>query len=198
MTANNNEKYLIQFKQALSRYALVTDESFAKWSTLMKLKTIEKGEYPLQVGQVARKMYFVCEGILSAIYLNPEGNSHTKNFFLESHFAASTASLLQAAPSAFSIQALENSIVLEFDYQQYKHLVRTDNNLKDFYIAYLEDQWVLKNEKRHIAFATQTSAERYHTFLEQYPDLDKRVPQHYIASYLGVTPTQLSRLRRDL
>ncbi|MFT4665925.1 MAG: CRP-like cAMP-binding protein [Gammaproteobacteria bacterium] len=57
---------------------------------------------------------------------------------------------------------------------------------------------MIENEKRQIAFATQSATERYLTFLEKYPLLDKRIPQLHIASYLGITPTQLSRIRKEL
>lgn len=194
----NKEKYKEQLRQTLNKYSPITEESLEKFFAQTRLRAIKKYEDILQIGQTARKMYFVCEGIFGSLFLTPDGTPHIKNFFLTNYFAASTVSLLQNSPSCFGIQCLEAGLVLEVDYTHYRHLIDTCADIKDFYIAYVEHSWIIVNEKRQIAFATQTSAERYAAFLETYPDLDKRVPQHYIASYLGITPTQLSRLRRDL
>ncbi|WP_299461783.1 Crp/Fnr family transcriptional regulator [uncultured Microscilla sp.] len=194
----NNIAYLDQFKQSIHQYSPISNESFEQIQGLTQLQHIKKGAYLVQVNQVAKKMYFVCKGILVSQFLTKDGHAHIKNFFLENNFAASTVSLLQQTPSTFDIRALEDTVLLEFDYGQYKQLVHRIPELSRFHIAYLEQSWIIKNEQRQIAFATQTSAERYQAFLTEYPTLDKRVPQLHIASYLGITPTQLSRLRKDL
>jgi CRP-like cAMP-binding protein len=196
--ASSEEKYIAQFRKYLNQYAPISEESFSKLLDLMRFRTVKKGEYLLQVNQRARNMFFVCEGVLTSLFLADDGGTHIKNFFVENNFAASTVSLMLFSPSSFAIQSLENGVVLEFDYRNYKQLIFENTDLKNFYIAYLEQNWVIENEKRQIAFATQTASERYLTFLEKYPTLDKRIPQLHIASYLGITPTQLSRIRKDL
>ena len=84
------------------------------------------------------------------------------------------------------------------NYHKYKEVIFEHSDLKRFYISYLEQKWVVENEKRQISFAAQNATDRYLTFLEEYPSLPERVPQWLIASYLGITPTQLSRIRKDL
>ena len=192
------EKYFSQLHNFLEKYKPISEEAFSQLIPLLKIRRVQKNEFLLQVNQVARKMYFVCDGLLISIFSTPDGSTHIKNFFLENHFAASTVSLLLSSPSAFSIQALEDGVILEFDFKKYKQLILHHDDFKLFYIDYLEKNWIIKNEKRQLAFATQTAKERYLTFLKEYPDLEKRVPQLHIASYLGVTPTQLSRIRKDL
>ncbi len=195
---SEEEKYTDQFRKVLNSYAPITEGSFSKLLPLLNFKTVEKEEYLLQINQTARKMHFVCKGILTSLFITADGGTHIKNFFLEGNFAASKASLLRSAPSDFSIRSLEESIVIDIDYRKYKQLIYGHNDLKDFYIGYLERKWVIENEKRQIAFATQTARERYLTFLKEYPNLDQRVSQLHIASYLGITPTQLSRIRKNL
>lgn len=191
-------KYVQQFRKTILQYNTLSDQAFEQVVNLTRFRKIAKDDYLIQVGQVATKMYFVCEGVLVSQFLTEDGNVHIKNFFLENYLAASTVSLLQQRPSLFGIQALEDTLLLEFDYAAYKALVEQNIELSRFHVAYLEQSWVIKNEKRQIAFATQTSTERYQTFLTEYPNLDKRVPQLHIASYLGITPTQLSRIRKTL
>ena len=84
------------------------------------------------------------------------------------------------------------------DFQKYKKLIDENEDLKNFYIGHLEQKWIIENEKRQISFAAENATSRYITFLRDYPTLPDRVPQWMIASYLGITPTQLSRIRKDL
>ena len=193
----HTEKYITPFYQALNRYAPVTDDSFAELMAIVTFRTIKKHEYLLRVGQVATSRYFVSQGILVSIYLGSNGREYVKNFFTEGNFAGSTASALQSTPSAFAIQVLEGGVVMEYNHHRYKQLIAERADLAGFYVAYLEQSWVIKNERQQLAFATQTATERYLTFLRDYPGLDRRVPLRYIASYLGITPTQLSRIRKE-
>lgn len=191
-------KHLDLFRQSLNSYSLITDESFSNLCDIVKFRKVSKGEDLVRIGQTAKRLYFVCEGLLISLYMTNDGGTHIKNFFLEGNIAASTVSMLQATPSNFSIQSVEEGVILEMDFQKYRQLIFDHDDLKNFYIMYLEKKWVVENEKRQIDFATETATERYLTFLEQYPNLEGRVPQLQIASYLGVTPTQLSRIRKSL
>lgn len=150
------------------------------------------------MGQVAKRLYFMLDGILVSQYPSGEGNIHIKNFFLKGNFAGSTVSLLKQTPSRFSIQCLEPALILELDYLAYKSLILSQPDLMQFYIAQVESKWIVENEKRQMDFATASATDRYLTFLADYPGLDQRVAQHHIASYLSITPTQLSRVRKDL
>ena len=195
---SDEEKHKHLFRESLNRFASVSEDSFAKLFTLTKFRTVKKGEFILLKGQTARKIYFVCKGILISQWMDDEGNVHVKNFFLEGNFAASTVSSLRSTPSDFSIESIENGVIIEMNYQKYKEVIFEHSDLKRFYISYLEQKWVVENEKRQISFAAQNATDRYLTFLEEYPSLPERVPQWLIASYLGITPTQLSRIRKDL
>ncbi|ELR69472.1 cAMP-binding protein [Fulvivirga imtechensis AK7] len=194
----DQEKCIGQFREALNRYAPVSEESLSKLLSIAKFTSIEKGHYLLQLNQVAKSLYFVCEGIITSLFVTQDGNTHIKNFFLEGNFAASTVSLLLSCPSSFALECLEDGIILSLNFKKYKQLINENDDLKNFYTGYLEQKWVIENEKRQISFATQTAMERYLTFLKNYTDLESRVPQRHIASYLGITPTQLSRIRKDL
>lgn len=143
-------------------------------------------------------MFFVCEGILISQWIDQEANMHIKNFFLQGKFAASTVSLLKNTPSEFGLECIEDGVILEMDYKKYKQLITEHNDLKNFYIAYLEENWIVKNEKRQISFAALSATERYEDFLKEHPSLPSRVSQWLIASYLGITPTQLSRIRKKI
>lgn len=195
---SDQKNYTNLFRKSLNSYALISEDSFSKIKDLLKFRNVKKGEFILQKGQTAKKMLFICKGILISQWIDDEANVHIKNFFLEGNFAASTVSLLQATPSGFGIECVEDGIIIEMNFQKYKQLIYAQDDLKNFYIAYLEQNWIITNEKRQISFATQSATTRYLNFLKDNPTLPARVSQWLIASYLGITPTQLSRIRKDL
>ena len=106
--------------------------------------------------------------------------------------------MLKSLPSHFGIECIEDGKIIEMNYNRYKEIIFKNEDLKSYYIKHIEQNWIVENEKRQISFAAQDAKERYFTFLNEYPGLPDRVPQWQIASYLGITPTQLSRIRKEL
>ncbi|MFT4665926.1 MAG: CRP-like cAMP-binding protein [Gammaproteobacteria bacterium] len=77
-------------------------------------------------------MYFVCEGLLTSLFLTDDGSTHIKNFFVEGNLAGSTVSMMLFTPSDFAIQSLESGLVMEFDYRKYRALLFEYDDLKHF------------------------------------------------------------------
>lgn len=190
--------YSHQFKDYICRYANVSSSSINTLLKEGKIKTYEKGSYLIFRGDIAKKIYFVCRGLVTSEWVDEAGHIHIKNFFTPGNLAASTVSALQQVASEFSLCALQNSTVLAFDFATYKSIITNHEDLKSFYIGYLEQKWVIENEKRQISFAAQNATYRYLTFLRDFPELNGTISQKHIASYLGITPTQLSRIRKSL
>ena len=191
------EQCLEQFRSYLQQDVKISDESFLALRNEIRFIQVNKNDYLVKTGQVARNIYFVCQGIIISEWPDQEGNLHIKNFFTEGHIAASTVSSLTKEPSHFNIKAITKSELITIDYTTFKAIVYQFEDLKTFYIGYLERSWIIRNEKRQISFATQDGMERYKSFLSSYPDLINRVPLKLIAQYLGITPTQLSRIRKE-
>lgn len=164
----------------------------------MKFRTLEKNELLLRNGAYARNFYFVCKGAIRAYIIDNNGDIYNKNIFLENDFAGSKVSLLQGTASEFVLEALEKSILISIDYKKYRKIINENDDLKLFYIAYLEKQWVIEKEKREISLVMENATERYLKLLEKHPDIDQRIQKLHIASHLGITPTQLSRIRNKL
>ena len=106
--------------------------------------------------------------------------------------------LLSSSPSNLSHEALEDSLIIEIDFSGYRKLMLKNDELKLFQIYYLEKNWLLAKEAREIDFVQNDAAARYLCFIDEYPTLKNRLPQYHIASYLGITPTQLSRIKKNL
>ena len=173
-------------------------ESWSLIESIIRFQELEKDEILLRNGQIAKNIHFVCEGALRAYVTDYDGNIYNKNIFLETDFAGSTVSYLQSTPSNFTLQALENTILISLNYKKYRQFIDDNIDLKNFYIAYLENNWVIEKEKREVSLVMENATDRYLKLLSKHSNIDQRLQQLHLASHLGITPTQLSRIRKDL
>ena len=187
-----------QFYEALNRYAPISSDEFQLFKPYLKLRVAQKGEMLQDNYTPAHAIYFICEGLLRTYYLHEQSTIYTKNLFMENYFSASVVSLLTGENSYLCIQALEPSILIEINYKGYRHLIDTNEAFKNFYISYVEKNWIIEKEQNEISLIVDNATTRYQNFLEKFPDIEKRVSQHHIATHLGITPTQLSRIRKSL
>jgi CRP-like cAMP-binding protein len=107
------------------------------------------------------------------------------------------AAYIEESPSRFYIQSLEDSEVLSTSIEDFRKLIREHTVWRNIYVNFLEEYYVVK-ENREADFLLYTAKSRYSNFRRDHSDLEKRVPQHYIASFLGIAPESLSRIRRTL
>ncbi|NJB81901.1 Crp/Fnr family transcriptional regulator [Wenyingzhuangia aestuarii] len=192
------ETYIAQLKKAMHSYSKISEETWELMLDLFEFQTLSKGETLINAGQTAKNIHFICKGILRSFITDAEGSVYSKNIFLENSFAATKVSLLLDTPSYFSIEALEDCILLNFNFKKYKQLIKEHADLKDFYIAYIEHNWIVEKEQREISLVMDNASERYIKLLKKHPSIDQRVSKQHIASHLGITPTQLSRIRKTL
>lgn len=189
-------KYLNYLKQKFQSYAPISEASWQLIENSIEFQSAKKGEFLLRNGVVAKEIYFICKGALRAFITDAAGNAYNKNIFLEGDFAGSTVSSLQQIPSEFYIETIEDSILININYQKYRELISQNEDLKNFYISYLEKHWVIEKEQREISLVMENATKRYLQLLSKQPDISERIALHHIASHLGITPTQLSRIRK--
>lgn len=182
------------FFQKVNEYTNLTNEAKQEWLGLLKKKEYLKGDYFISFGQIPKKVAFVENGLFSQCFITEAGNTTIKYFFAEGRILGSIPATLTKTESLFSIVALENSTVLEYDFHEFKKLVLKYPDVAEFYINYMERHWIIEKEPFEVAMKNETAANQYSNFLKKYPDLVKRLKKHHIASYLGITPTQLSRI----
>lgn len=198
MQTIDKERYLTELRAAIERYVPITDDSWSLINSITAFQTLEKGETLLREGQVARYLHFICKGALRTCFTDSEGNVYNKNLFMEGNFAASKVSLLQGTPSYFTIEALEHSVLVNISYKGYRELIRSNEDVRNFYIAYIEKNWIIEKEQKEISLVMENATDRYLKLLKKHPDIDRRIPKLHIAAHLGITPTQLSRIRKKL
>lgn len=190
--------YLVHLKTYLLSYATITLSSFELLKSLVKFQQISKNDFLINEGDIARNIYFLCTGAMRAYSSDANGHTYNKNIFLAGKMVGSMVSALLQKPSAFTLQALQDSVLLRLDFIKFKQLILERDDLKNYYIAYLEREWIIDKEQREVSLVMESGRVRYQKFMEQYPDIDQKISLHHIASHLGITPTQLSRIRKDL
>ncbi|MEO9966757.1 MAG: Crp/Fnr family transcriptional regulator [Reichenbachiella sp.] len=194
----NHASCLSLLKDAIDSYSPITDQTWSEFQAFCTIHELKKGDLLLQAGQRARYMYFIGQGLARTYFTDADGNHYNKNIFSEGHFPASMVSLLEGSPSYFTIELLEDTTLVKVNFEKYRQLIDQRDDLKNFYIAYMERRWVIEKEKNELAIVTQHAKDRYLTFLEKNPGIIRRVTQKHIAAHLGITPTQLSRIRGEL
>ena len=161
-----------------------------------KQKSFQKGDIILGMGERMNKVYFVVSGIARSYYIDSDGNDITKSFTLEYNFCAAE-SFFTDEPSSQIFEAIEDMTVIEFDSRELKSYMLSDTALKEIYIKMMELTIIYKM-KRESSFQLESATERYINFKKEFPNIENRVKQSYVASYLGMTPVSLSRIRRAL
>ena len=150
----------------------------------------------IKEGEVAKELYFINRGCLR-FYYNREGDEITGFIFLESLFATALDSFLQQEPSHQIVETLEDSELLVISYANLQKLYNASVNFQIFGRRLAEQRLV--NAQRILAsYILDSPEERYRKLLATQPEWLQRVPQHYIASFLGITPVSLSRIRKRI
>ena len=154
---------------------------------------LTKGDYLLRPGEVSRKVAFIGRGVLHNFQLR-DGQEVTYYFGREGEFIGDYTSFLPAVPSSNGIQALEDSELLTITHDNLQQLYQQVRAGERFGRLVAEALFV-DALGQLTSFYEDTPEQRYERFLAHYPDLQQRVPQYYIASYVGVRPQSLSRIR---
>ncbi|MBS0417144.1 MAG: Crp/Fnr family transcriptional regulator [Proteobacteria bacterium] len=186
------------FFTKIRSYASLSDEAEQAWSMLLVQRHYKRDEPYIVAGAVPTTFAFVVEGLFSQHYVGPEGDVVIKYFFPEGRIAASVSATLLAQPSLFGITAIEDSTVLEYDFPAFKTLVARFPDIAAFYIRYMERHWIIEKEPAEVAFRRDDAMQRYRDFIRREPDLHKRLKQHHVAAWLGITPESLSRIRKAI
>lgn len=185
------------FKKYLQTDAGVTEEQLDHLKPHIKKRTLQQNETLLQKGQICKNFFYVEEGLLRFYSIDKKDNVNVLEFAPEKWLVLDRASYYFDEPSEFYIDAIEPTTVAVLD----EKFINIASEISPQFRKYNER--ILQNHIRHlqnrIHLLIGTNAkDRYVDFIEKYPDLTLRVPQWMIASFLGITPESLSRVRREL
>jgi CRP-like cAMP-binding protein len=162
-----------------------------------RFRHLPAGEYLQRAGEVAHDAAFVAVGCLRSYVIDARGKEHIVQFAPETWWLADAASMNTGAPSGYFIDAIEDSDVLLIGGPAHHALVDRVAPYASAFRTGLQRHAAAK-DRRIVAALSASAEERYLEFLGMYPTIAARVPQSMLASYLGVTPETISRIRRNL
>lgn len=181
----------------INDYAIISEEDFKVFISHFAHQKIRKKHYLLEEGEISKHMAFIEKGAMRQYYIDEKDVEHIVDLYVENCWAVDRESFVMGTPSLYTIDAWEDCEVL---------LISRENTLKlrnhcgafDKLLTKLDELNTIATQKR-ITFSISFTAEiRYKLFIDSYPYLVDRFPQHIIASYLGITKDTLSRLRKKI
>ena len=182
---------------ALQSIGNLPDSEIERFIELARRREIANGRYFIQEGSKTNRLGFVKKGLFQSTYLTEKGDECAFSFTAENEFIYECHAMRTFDVAHYSVQAIEDSIVLEVDY-------------KTWVAPFVDSAWWNKilldlttlesgeKSEREIRLLTLAGRERYAHFLENYSHLEHRIKQHMIASFLGISPVSLSRIRKDM
>jgi|ERR1051326_1127386 CRP-like cAMP-binding protein len=175
----------------------LTEEEFALGTTFFTPKKLQEQESLLQEGNICKVIAFVLQGCLRCYTIDDKGEEHVVQFAIEDWWISDLKSFFSGEPSAYNIDALEDSEILLLDKAKREELLLAIPKFERFFRV-LGDRHYIATHERILASLSASAEERYLSFLKSYPTLAQRVSQRQIASYLGITSESLSRIRKNL
>jgi len=177
--------------------ASFSDDEMEFVRTQFEPATLRSGEFLQRAGAIARCAAFVARGCLRTYVLDPNGKEHVVQFAPETWWVADNVSLTSGTPSDYFIDAIEDSDLLLIDSRSHEAVVDKVPGYASALRKGLQRHAAAKDE-RIVSAISASAHDRYLRFLHVYPSLAARVPQRMLASYLGVSPETVSRIRARL
>lgn len=185
------------FREYINSIYCLSEKAWLDFSACFKSTTISKGCTITEYGKVPRYIYFLKEGLVRAYLLTGEGKEHNKTLFSPPALLGSLAALIQNSPSRLTFETLTACTLMYADYEEVAKLYDVHPDLNKFSRKMLE-QFFIEKENREIELLTLQAKDRYLNLRKSIPNIDQLISQYQIASYIGITPTQLSRIRKEL
>jgi len=175
----------------------ITEEEFEFCKTLFIPKKIRKKQYLLQEGDICAHTAFVEKGMLRTYSIDEKGNEHILQFSPEGWWVSDLYSFLTREPSFFNIEALEDTELLLITKPSWDLLLEKIPAFERYFRILIQNN-LIATQRRLMSSISETAEKKYLKLLESQPDCVQRVPQHMIASYLGITRETLSRIRGQM
>ena len=185
---------LDSFKSYIKGQAPMTEEQFLQALSCLTPVKYSKGTVLLTQGEICPGIAFVLKGCLRSYVIDEHKKTHTLEFAPENWWIGDALSLYRQIPAMFYIDAVEDTEVLLAKMDFFKKMPDVFPEFYQLYIHHMHE-WLRSVQKRLQNMLASSANERYLDFLATYPDLGIRLPQHMIASYLGISPESLSRIR---
>ncbi|MBD2754276.1 Crp/Fnr family transcriptional regulator [Spirosoma validum] len=187
---------LDRLRQRFDTLASQTDEEWSQFVPVVESVDYEKNDFLLQAGQVENYIYYVVEGVVR-LFLNDDGKDISLDFVFSDDFVSAYSSFLSSQPTVFTVQALTDVQTLRFSRTNLLTLYEQSHKAERIG-RMIAEQAFLRKTRREVQFLTSNAKQRYVQLLEQNPILVQKISIRHLASYLGIEPESLSRIRREV
>ena len=185
------------FLQNFNKKVRLSEKEQAQIKDYLTPKKLRRKQYLLQEGAVCKAIAFVEKGALRAYSVDDNGTEHIIQFGLEGWIISDLYSFLTGEPATYNIDAIEDAELVLISREAHDEMLQKMPKYETFTRLNITGAYLAMQKRLTSAFSA-TLEERYEAFMKLYPDIAQRVPQHMIASYLGLTPETLSRVRKRI
>lgn len=181
----------------VARFIDLTAEEKDQFTSVIQIKKLRKKQYLVQEGDVCRFEAFINKGSMRSFSIDDKGYEHVVLFGIEDWWIGDLYSFFTQTPSRYNVEALEDSELFCLDKPSLEKLYSDIPKFERFFRILIQNAFIAQ-QQRIIANMSQSAEQRYHDFINRYPQFEKRFPQYQVASYLGIKPESLSRIRRSI
>ncbi len=174
-----------------------SDEEFATYLTFLRPRFLKKKEFLVRAGEVCEEQAYIVRGCMRAFLTDEKGDEHVIQFGFDDWYIGDMMSFLTGKPADYSIEAIEDCELLVFSRESMEDLYQQLPKLERYFRIMIQHAFIAM-QHRIVSTMSQSAEQRYLGLIQKYPGLELRVAQHHIASYLGITPEALSRIRKKL
>ena len=180
----------------ISRHVTLQPGDHDLIESLFKHRRYRKKQFLLQEGEICRTESFVISGCTRMYEVDSKGQEHVLQFGPPGWWVGNLYSFLSDTPSEYLIDCLEDSEVLQITRENMEMMFDKSARIERFFRIIIQNAFIA-SQKRVLTSLSKPAAERYLDFIKKYPQIEQRVADHQIASYLGITPQILSRIRKS-
>lgn len=184
-------------KEFLKSFQILTLPEIENFENVLVKRTLKKGDFFINEGKLSKEVAFIDSGILRSFFTPESGEEITYCITFPGTLMAAYSAFITGLPTVENIQAVADSELLIIQKKEVDNLLETSPNWIRFFKIIAEQQY-LELEKRLFLFQKEKAKKRYADLLENQPGYIQQIPLQYLASYLGITPRHLSRLRREI
>jgi len=185
-----------QVERSIKNKSSITDEDFKKMMPFFCVKKVRKNSEIISIGDISRELFFINFGSLFTYSVDDLGKEHILKFAFENEWLGTPESFLSDCPSEYGIAANEDSELLSISFERRESLIKVVPMMEQFFKE-VSDAYLLNIINLYRSRVSDLAATRYELLFHDKPELFQRVPLHAIASFLGITPESLSRIRNS-
>ena len=181
----------------IKRYVSLNEKDENDFISIVRTTRVKKRQFIVQPNYVCSHQTYVLQGALRAYFVNREGVEHTIQFAIEDWFISDFNSYISQTPASLFVEALEDSIVQQIAFEDVERLCGENPKFERFFRLVAQKSFAF-SQRRVLSNLGKSAEERYIEFQNLYPSIVQRVPQYMLASYLGMSPEFLSKIRKRI